>query len=228
MEIALVMLGGCSSSQTDEKLASSENASLKAENSSLKENQKIVGSYQDDQDQAAITLNANGTGRYVYADPVNSNTDDQLTWTKNFDGTYASNLKDADVTSVLTGKLSGSTLTVSGDSNWHTETFTKVNGSLDLDKFLSEHETSSSSSSSTPRTSQTVDSPNAAIALAESTYGNNNGDWQWVCLYDNNGYLMDNQYYFVKAISQSELQNGSMTGTAKSVRVYIDGRIVEQ
>lgn len=106
MGIALVMIGGCSSSQTDEKSASSENASLKAENSSLKENQKIVGSYQDDQDQAAITLNANGTGRYVYADPVNLNTDDQLTWTKNSDGTYAINLKDADVTSVLTGKLS--------------------------------------------------------------------------------------------------------------------------
>lgn len=39
---------------------------------------------------------------------------------------------------------------------------------------------------------------------------------------------MNNQYYFVKAISQSELQNGSMTDTAKSVRVYKDGRIVEQ
>ena len=50
MGISLVMIGGCSSSQTDEKSASSDNASLKAENSSLKENQKIVGSYQDDQD----------------------------------------------------------------------------------------------------------------------------------------------------------------------------------
>ncbi|WP_373842828.1 hypothetical protein [Limosilactobacillus sp.] len=29
--------------------------------------------------------------------------------------------------------------------------------------------------------------------------------------------------YFVKAISQSQLDNGSMTGTAQSVNVYPDG-----
>jgi dihydroorotase len=38
---------------------------------------------------------------------------------------------------------------------------------------------------------------------------------------------MDGQYYFVKAISQEEIQNGSMTGTVKSLKVYPDGTIEE-
>lgn len=71
--LASLALVGCSTNQS----AKSENSSLRAENSSLKksENINIVGSYKDIQDGAAITLNSNGTGRYVYADPVNSDTD---------------------------------------------------------------------------------------------------------------------------------------------------------
>lgn len=107
-----------------------ENSSLKAENASLRKSESvsIVGSYQDDQDGAAITLNSDHTGRYIYADPVNSDTDDQLNWRKNSDGSYTITLQDANVTSPLVGKLDGSRLTLSGNSDWNTETFSKVKG----------------------------------------------------------------------------------------------------
>ena len=58
-------------------------------------------------------------------------------------------------------------------------------------------------------------------------YGDNNGDWHWECLSNGSGSLVNGQYYFVKAISQSEIQNGSMTGTVKSLRVYTNGTIEE-
>lgn len=122
--LACLVLAGCGNNQS----AKSDNSSLRAENSSLKnsENVSIVGSYKDEQDGAAITLNSDGTGRYVYADPVNSDTDDQLTWKKDSDETYTITLQDSNVTSPLTGKLSGKMLTLSGDSNWNTETFRKL------------------------------------------------------------------------------------------------------
>lgn len=146
--LASLALVGCSTNQS----AKSENSSLRAENSSLKksENINIVGSYKDSQDGAAITLNSNGTGRYVYADPVNSDTDDQLTWKKSSDGSYEITLQDSNVTSPLTGKLSGKMLTLSGDSNWNTETFRKAKNNLDLDEFLAQSK--SNKGSQTPQT----------------------------------------------------------------------------
>lgn len=126
---------------------SQNNASLKAANASLKQaiNTNIVGSYKDDQDGAAITLNSDGTGRYVYADPNNPDTDDQLTWKKDSDGSYTLNLQDSNVTSPLNAEMSGNSLILSGDSNWNTEKFNKVKGNLDLDKFLTIKHTESSS-----------------------------------------------------------------------------------
>ena len=107
------MLAACSTNNGSDKT----NASLKAENSSLRK---------DDQDGAAITLNDNGTSRYVYADPTSTDTDDQLNWKKNSDGSYTITLHDSNVTSPLTGKLDGSKLILSGDYNWNTEEFTKA------------------------------------------------------------------------------------------------------
>lgn len=126
---------------------SQNNASLKAANASLKQaiNTNIVGSYKDDQDGAAITLNSDGTGRYVYADPNNPDTDDQLTWKKDSDGSYTLDLQDSNVTSPLNAEMSGNSLILSGDSNWNTEKFNKVKGNLDLDKFLTIKHTESSS-----------------------------------------------------------------------------------
>lgn len=225
--LVILSLAGCQFGKNQTNNTSSTKSSSSASqvtNSSSNAQNQLVGSYQDDADKAAITLNSDGTGRYVFADPVNADTDDQLTWHQNSDGTYAINLQDADVTSVLTGRLSGQTLTISGDSSWNTETFTKVNGQLDLDKYLSDHHQTAATSTSTKNA---INSADEAVALAKAVYGDNNGDWQWVCLSDNNGYLIDNQYYFVKAISKSSPKNGSMTGTAKSIRIYTDGSIKE-
>lgn len=223
--IVILSLAGCQfgKNQTDNTSSTKSSSSAsQVTNSSSNAQNLLVGSYQDDADKAAITLNSDGTGRYVYADPVNADTDDQLTWHQNSDGTYAINLQDADVTSVLTGRLSGQTLTISGDSSWNTGTFTKVNGQLDLDKYLSDHHQTAASSTGTKNA---INSADEAVALAKAVYGDNKGDWQWVCLSDNNGYLIDNQYYFVKAISKSSLNNGSMTGQPRVYESILMGQL---
>ena len=69
--------------------------------------------------------------------------------------------------------------------------------------------------------STVVHNKDEAIQLAESKYGDDNGDWEWTCLSSDHG------YYFVKAISRSQIANGSMTGTAKSLEVYPDGTIID-
>lgn len=144
-----ITLAACGSNNSQDKT----NSSLKAENASLREAEKvnIVGSYKDDSDGAAITFNSDHTGRYVYADPVNSDTDDQLTWKKNSDDTYTITLQDSNVNGSLTAKLNGNKLTLSSDndSNWNTEAFTKVKGNLNLDKFLANKHVSSSNNSNT-------------------------------------------------------------------------------
>lgn len=131
------------------------------------ENESIVGSYKDDQDEAAITLNSDHTGRYVYADPVNSDTDDQLSWRKNSDGSYTITLQDANVTSPLVGKLDGNRLTLSGNSDWNTETFSKVKGNLDLDKFLNDKHGSSNKNNS-DSSEQKITTPQQAAQLIAS------------------------------------------------------------
>lgn len=164
--LACIGLTGCGTNQSNHSAAKAENASLKAENSSLKKSEStkstsIVGSYKDDQAGAAVTLNSDGTGRYVYADPTNSNTDDQLTWKKNSDNSYTINLKDSNVTSPLTGKLTGKKLTLSGDSNWNTETLSKTSRTLDLDKFLAENTKQSSQGASQAASNASTQKSNA-------------------------------------------------------------------
>lgn len=97
----------------------------------------IVGTYRDDKDGAAIVLNEDGTGRYVYADKNNPDTDDQLTWKKQGEE-YAVNLQDKNVENPLTAKLTAEQLVITGNGAWNTETFQRVNGSLNLNDFLRE------------------------------------------------------------------------------------------
>ena len=85
----------------------------------------IVGSYVDNKDKAALVLNSDHTGRYVYVDPKNPDTDDQLTWKKIDATTYRIKLNDSDVTSDLTAKVENNELNLSGDDNWNTENFKK-------------------------------------------------------------------------------------------------------
>lgn len=157
--LASLALAGCGNNLSTK----SENSSLKAENSSLKksENVSIVGSYKDEQDGAAITLNSDGTGRYVYADKTNPDTDDQLTWKKDSNNSYTINLQDSNVSGPLTGTLEGSKLTLSGNSDWNTETFSKVKGNLNLDNFLAEEHGSSPNNSSKSSTNGNAKLPPA-------------------------------------------------------------------
>lgn len=105
--------------------------------SSSEDSPQIIGSFRDDKDGAAIVFNENGTGRYVYADKENPNTDDTLTWRKQ-GNKYLITLKDKDVTSPLTGNLDNDRLTISGEGNWNTEEFQRTDKNLDLDQFLNE------------------------------------------------------------------------------------------
>lgn len=176
-------LTACGSNNSQDKT----NASLKAENSSLRkaENESIVGSYKDDQDGAAITLNSDHTGRYVYADYVDSDTDDQLTWKKDSNGTYTITLQDSNVTGSLTGKLEGTKLILSGDSNWNTEEFIKVKGNLDLDKFLADKHRSSNSNNSNSNNSN---SNSGNTNNGQETPLVKNGNTYWP-KYDENGQI---------------------------------------
>lgn len=74
----------------------------------------------------------------------------------------------------------------------------------------------------------TINSPDEAVAAAKAKYGDNNGDYMWGAMsYDDNSYRYPDGSYFVKAISRQQLNDGSMTGTAKSVMVHPDGSITE-
>ena len=66
---------------------------------------------------AAIVLNENGTGRYVYADKNNPDTDDSLTWRKEGEH-YLINLEDHDVTNPLTATLDNNRLVITGSNGW--------------------------------------------------------------------------------------------------------------
>ena len=109
----------------------------KKDSPKITKTKKVVGSYRDDQDGAAIVLNENGTGRYVYADKNNPDTDDSLTWRKEGEH-YLINLEDHDVTNPLTATLDNNRLVITGSNGWNTETFQKVNEELNLQQFLSD------------------------------------------------------------------------------------------
>ena len=102
-----------------------DNKVVKKDSPKITKTKKVVGSYRDDQDGAAIVLNENGTGRYVYADKNNPDTD-------------LINLEDHDVTNPLTATLDNNRLVITGSNGWNTETFQKVNEELNLQQFLSD------------------------------------------------------------------------------------------
>lgn len=114
-----------------------DNKVVKKDSPKITKTAKIVGSYRDNQDGAAIVLNENGTGQYVYADKNNPDTDDSLTWRKEGEH-YLINLEDRDVTNPLTATLDNNKLVVTGSNGWNTETFQKVNEELNLQQFLND------------------------------------------------------------------------------------------
>lgn len=130
------LLVGCGNQQSQSG-SNSTNKSSQVTSHKATQQTTIVGSFKDVKDGAAITLNSDGTGQYVYADSDNPDTNDQLTWKK--DGnSYTVTLQDSNVSSPLTAKLSGTHLTLSGSGDWNTETFTKSKSKINLNQFLSD------------------------------------------------------------------------------------------
>ncbi|OYS04193.1 lipocalin/fatty acid-binding family protein [Lactobacillus johnsonii] len=124
----------------------------------------IVGSYVDNKDKAALVLNSDHTGRYVYVDPKNPDTDDQLTWKKIDATTYRIKLNDSDVTSDLTAKVENNELNLSGDDNWNTENFKKSSKKINLDDFLAQRGQSKGQESESNSTSkESNDSTSSSI-----------------------------------------------------------------
>ena len=80
-------------------------------------------------------------------------------------------------------------------------------------------------SNTTKSAPTSVNNGDEAIQVAKAKYGDNNGDWKWECLTSNGSEQSGEGYYFVKAISQSAIDNGSMTGTAMSMKVWPNGSI---
>lgn len=161
--VALVAasLTACGAKQADQSSSRSSAAT------SQKTASGIVGSFQNTGKGSAINLYADGTGRYVYADPVNSDTNDQLTWHKTGDNEYTLNFDDSDVTSPITAHLNGNQLTLTGDSNWSTDTLTRANSSLNLDKYLTDHHNGSSDSG---QANPSVDPKRVGAMAFQATY----------------------------------------------------------
>lgn len=126
---------------TSNKKVSSGSSSSTSSSSQQRVSQtfnKIEGGYEDRDDGAALNINSDGTGRYVYYDTHNSNTDDTFTWSKAGKGKYKLNFDDDDITAPVIAKQgdNGTLILSSNDSNWNTEVFTKSNNKIDLDKYL--------------------------------------------------------------------------------------------
>lgn len=134
---------GCSSSSTS---SSSNSKSSSAQVSSVKkEESNIVGSYRDDADGAAITLNSDGTGTYVMANPTQADIHDRLTWKKEKNN-YIINLNDSNIDTPINARLNEDNLSLVGNDEWPNQSFSRVHGDFDIDNFLSEQHTKTDSS----------------------------------------------------------------------------------
>lgn len=136
---------------TSNKKVSSGSSSSTSSSSQQRVSQtfnKIEGGYEDRDDGAALNINSDGTGRYVYYDTHNSNTDDTFTWSKAGKGKYKLNFDDDDITAPVIAKQgdNGTLILSSNDSDWDTEVFAKSKNKIDLDKYLEDAASESLSS----------------------------------------------------------------------------------
>lgn len=114
-----------------------ENSRNEINSSSSKSKESYVGRYISWKDGAGIELNSDGTGRYVYYDKVNTNTDDKLTWKVSRKGVVEIRLDDPDVKGAIMGTLtSDDEIILTGNSGWQTEKLRKITSGMSLDEFL--------------------------------------------------------------------------------------------
>ena len=133
-----ILLFNQSSSNKKVSSSSSSSTSSSSQQQVSQTFDKIEGGYEDRDDRAALNINSDGTGRYVYYDIHNSNTDDTFTWSKAGKGKYKLDFDDDDITAPVIAKQgdNGTLILSSNDPNWDTEVFAKSNNKIDLDKFL--------------------------------------------------------------------------------------------
>ena len=166
--LGLVLLSGLVLTACGNEKESASNNSSTSSIESNYQDKAIVGSYQDYEDGAALNINSNHTGRYVFYDPQDENTDDNFKWKKLNDKEYQLDFDDSDITApVILHKLSGGQFSLtSDDSNWKREIFSKENHSIDLDEFLAKR---SSKSSSNTTTSDQQDNSNGSKSSSNTT-----------------------------------------------------------
>lgn len=120
-----IVAGGCSSqnsSQADEDELT----------------QDITGRYFDSGSGAGIEFNKNKSGRYVFADMQNQDTDDNFSWKVIGKNKLELNMHDKDISKPVIASFDDKKVTLtSKDSNWNAETLTKANNNnQSLDQFL--------------------------------------------------------------------------------------------
>ena len=82
---------------------------------------------------------------------------------------------------------------------------------------------SAQQSNSQPANNGQINNAQDALNAAKAKYGDGNGNYHWTIMYDadtNQPIQNPDGSYFVKAIDPTQ---GTMTGTAQSVKVYPDG-----
>lgn len=154
-----IVTSGCSSSNS----TSTKSSSTSAKSSSVKkEEAEIVGSYRDDADGAAITLNADGTGTYVMADPTKADIHDQVTWKKEKNN-YVINLNDSNYDTPIDARLNDENLSLVGNDKWPNQNFKKVDGEFNLDEFIREQHAKKDKSSETSKSTQSSTEARATL-----------------------------------------------------------------
>ena len=172
--LAALAMSGCSgeSNSKGPKTATVQSSEVVLK----KQAPSIAGTYSDDKDGAAILFRKDGTGRYVYRDSKNGNTDDQFTWKKKNSTTFEVTINDEDVVNPLTAKLTKNKLTLTGSGDWNTENFNRVMGKrFDLDDFLNEGTSASSSSSSASYSSSEKSSSENSSSTQKSNIAGDEG-----------------------------------------------------
>ncbi|MDD7120714.1 MAG: DUF3642 domain-containing protein [Limosilactobacillus reuteri] len=144
--VSVLTLSGCGNSNQSKNNDANSTSQQDESSKSItptKEN-AIIGCYRDDKDGAAINIYGDGTGRYVFYDPDNGNTDDTFKWEKkglNGHGymQYKLNFNDDDISApiIATIKNENAIILTSSDPNWNKQELYRVNGRLSLDDFLS-------------------------------------------------------------------------------------------
>lgn len=153
-----ICVSGCGNeSNANNKSSSSRISSVK------KQEAQIIGSYRDDADGAAITLNSDGTGTYVMANPTQADIHDQLTWKKEKNN-YIINLNDSNYDTPIDARLNEDNLSLVGNDEWPNQSFKRVHGDFDVDNFLKEQH-AKTSSSTTKDTHSKESSTHARAAL---------------------------------------------------------------